>query len=191
MSVIVIHSSDTPEELVRKMIDSLIDYRRNIAWPQFSQHCREVGEPEPSPEVLAEWEAHFEALEKELRAYFARDMYVGKAWSEAIESGDPLALKYQAELYENMAKPESRDVREFDEMQEKWAREKGLRLPELPQHIWHVEQVGDLCSITRDDKLIDVPEIPRSDLQRHMGYHRIVGDTFEDLCKQLDASVVR
>jgi hypothetical protein len=175
---------NSPEEYKERMIQ-----RWRVMWSELADQCRAAGEPGPSPEQIAESEARLS------NSGAAELMYeylsLSKAWAEAVASRDPVALNYLAELELRMARPEPMDAREFHEMEIKWAKEKGLselyRLAELP-HIWHVEQVGDLCSIVRDDRAIDVREIPRSALQRHMGFYRIVDDTFEDLCKQLDAT---
>jgi hypothetical protein len=42
----------TEEEYKRMRINNM-----RAMWSQMIEHCREVGEPEPDPAVLAEWEA--------------------------------------------------------------------------------------------------------------------------------------
>jgi hypothetical protein len=175
---------NSPEEYSERMIQ-----RWRAQWSEIADQCRAAGEPGPGPEDIAEFEARL------TNSGAAELMYehecLTKAWAEAVQSRDPVALKYLAELELRMAKPEPMGAREFHEMEIKWAKEKGFselyRLAEL-SHTWNVEQVGGLCSITRDDRAIDVREIPRPALQRYMGFYGIVGDTFEGLCKQLDAT---
>jgi hypothetical protein len=53
------------------------------------------------------------------------------------------------------------------------------------EHVWRVKQEGDLCTITRDDG--QKQQCPRSMLRQQMNPHIVWDETFDDLCRQLDA----
>jgi hypothetical protein len=55
------------------------------------------------------------------------------------------------------------------------------------EHTWHVKQEGDLCTIRRDDEQV-IQQCPRSRLRQQMNPHLVWDETFEDLCRQLDAT---
>jgi hypothetical protein len=127
--------------------------RWRAMWSKLADQCRAAGEPGPSPEDIAKSEARLTNSGAAELMY--EHLSLSKAW--AVESRDPVALKYSAELELRMAKPEPMNARQFHDIKINWAKEKGLselyRLAELP-HTWNVEQVGGLCSITRGDRAI-------------------------------------
>jgi hypothetical protein len=87
-------------------------------WPEMVAHCREVGEPEPDPAILAEWEA--EVVNSRGPEMMVEHDIVAKAWSYARRSGDPSALKCEKELMDSIASGEHWDIKEWFEMQKKW-----------------------------------------------------------------------
>jgi hypothetical protein len=88
-----------------------------LMWSKMVEHCREVGEPEPDPAQLAEWEAGI--ISSRSAEMMVERVSVSVAWSEARESGDPTALKCEAEFMESIANREW-DVREHHDMMNKW-----------------------------------------------------------------------
>jgi hypothetical protein len=52
---------------------------------------------------------------------------------------------------------------------------------------WHVAQKDNICTITREDGLIRYA-VRRSKLQEQLAPYGIVGDTFKDVCEQLDST---
>ena len=52
-------------------------------------------------------------------------------------------------------------------------------------HKWTVEQIRDLHHIRRDDG-IEMTPASRSQLARALQPHGIIGDLYEDVCRQLE-----
>jgi len=52
---------------------------------------------------------------------------------------------------------------------------------------WHVQQIGNMCIITREDGLIH-QVAPRRRLRQQMESHGVVDDIYVALCNQLDSA---
>jgi hypothetical protein len=86
-------------------------------WSKMVDHCREVGEPEPDPAQLAEWEAGI--INSRGAEMMVEHVHVSKTWSEALHAGDPTALKCEAEFMDSIAN-RNWDVQEHADMINKW-----------------------------------------------------------------------
>jgi hypothetical protein len=52
---------------------------------------------------------------------------------------------------------------------------------------WHVQQIGNMCIITREDGVIH-QVAPRRRLRQQMEPHGVLDDIYVDLCNQLDSA---
>jgi hypothetical protein len=88
-----------------------------LLWAQMVNHCREAGKPEPDPAQLAEWEADVD--DKGVAEIYEEFVRVASTFAEACRSGDPTALKCEAESKDSIANRES-DGGERLDMINKW-----------------------------------------------------------------------
>jgi hypothetical protein len=69
------------------------------AWSNLVERCRQAGEAEPDPALLAKWEASWPAFGETMLELIK----VGRAWQEARHSGDPTTLPYEKEFRDGLA----------------------------------------------------------------------------------------
>lgn len=82
---------ELPEEYQRRLIRRLREM-----WAQAVKQSHEASRPEPDPADLAEWETLM--TRSGCAEYMCEHNRMLVTWLEAVKSGEPLALKYQAEL---------------------------------------------------------------------------------------------
>ncbi len=102
----------TADEYRQQMLN-----RMRGMWAQIGERCAEAGEPEPDPAQLAAWEAQYS--NSGASEWTEEMVRVSVAWTEARESGDPTALKCEAEFVDSTANREREGWEHLDTMK-KW-----------------------------------------------------------------------
>jgi hypothetical protein len=115
----------TADEYRQQMLNGM-----RAQWSQMIEHCREVGEPEPDPAQLAAWEAEY--ANSGVSEWKEEMVRVSLAWTDARESGDPTALKCEAEFVESTANRAQEGWEHLDMMKKWYVANRG----ELKSPLW-------------------------------------------------------